>query len=271
MTGNVDIASNTLVFAGGVPRSGLTLLRAIMDAHPDIFCGPDSGVVPGLAMQWGNFSTELGDLHQQDFDLAPSAVRDNFAETIARILTKPLSMGKARLVIEKNPLNILAFKELAELFPSAKFIHVARDGRDVVASLLERSWRDPATGAPYAHVNDAGAAAEYWSGLCQIGLQAEAALNDESRFFTLPYELLVEEPALTLETLCDFLNVPFTPDILKFYERPIRLVGIEQDSRERLRQPITPDRIGRWRSALTQAQQHSVEEKAAGALSLLGY
>ena len=33
------------IFLGGCPRSGLTLLRVMLDAHPEISCGPDSGVL----------------------------------------------------------------------------------------------------------------------------------------------------------------------------------------------------------------------------------
>merc|ERR1719476_510620 len=38
-----------LIFIGGVPRSGTTLMRAMLDAHPDVRCGEETRVVPLLA------------------------------------------------------------------------------------------------------------------------------------------------------------------------------------------------------------------------------
>ena len=54
-----------LVFAGGCPRSGLTLLRRLLEPHRHAHCGPDTGLPPSIAMQWQNFARELGPLHAQ--------------------------------------------------------------------------------------------------------------------------------------------------------------------------------------------------------------
>lgn len=37
-----------LIFIGGVPRSGTTLMRAMLDAHPDVRCGQETRVVPRI-------------------------------------------------------------------------------------------------------------------------------------------------------------------------------------------------------------------------------
>lgn len=37
-----------LIFIGGVPRSGTTLMRAMLDAHPDVRCGQETRVIPRL-------------------------------------------------------------------------------------------------------------------------------------------------------------------------------------------------------------------------------
>lgn len=44
-----------LIFIGGMPRSGTTLMRAMLDAHPDVRCGEETRVIPrllGLKTQW---------------------------------------------------------------------------------------------------------------------------------------------------------------------------------------------------------------------------
>lgn len=47
--------SHLCEFSGGVPRSGTTLMRAMLDAHPDVRCGEETRVIPrilGLQAQW---------------------------------------------------------------------------------------------------------------------------------------------------------------------------------------------------------------------------
>ena len=67
------------VFLGGCPRSGLTLLRALLSTHPGIYCGSDTVLAPPIVMQWKSFSTSLGQLHSTDFALDSEAVRQNMA------------------------------------------------------------------------------------------------------------------------------------------------------------------------------------------------
>ncbi len=260
-----------LIFAGGVPRSGLTLLRAILSAHPQVFCGPDSGILPSLALQWRQIADQLGELHERHFALPPDEVRKNFSKAIYTLLAGAPAAAQKSLVVEKTPLNVLAFADLAVLFPEAKFIHVVRDGRDVAASLLQRDWRDPQSGAPFAHVSDAGAAAAYWNGLTHLARQAENKINDSQRFLVLHYEHLVRNPAAALPTLFEFLETPFDDQVARFYENEITLAGIECESRARLSKPLSDDRVGRWRKDLSTAQGDHVVQRAGEMLRAFNY
>ena len=40
--------SNKPIFIIGCPRSGTTLLRVILDSHPNICCGPETHIIPSL-------------------------------------------------------------------------------------------------------------------------------------------------------------------------------------------------------------------------------
>ena len=265
------IDGSGLIFAGGAPRSGLTLLRCVLNAHPEIFCGPDSGVMPSLALQWGHIASNLGELHEKHFALGHSDVKHIFARAIWRLLADAATQRGQPVVVEKSPLNIVAFETLAAILPKAKFIHVVRDGRDVVASLLERNWRDPQTGAPFPHVTDPSAAAAYWGGLTELGWRAARAIDDPKRLFILEYETFVKSPDATLHKLFDFMEVGDADIATRFHRNSIALLDLELESQTELRQPISDRRVGRWRRDLTAPQCDAVKANASAMLKAFHY
>lgn len=255
------------VFLGGCPRSGLALLGASLDTHPDISCGPDAGLL-GLTLAARDFALTLGELHEEHFDLPPERVSANFGAAIGRILdARRVRLGKKR-VAEKSALNVLVFNDLARLFPDAQFIHCVRDGRDVAASLLERQWRDPNTGGIFAHCADAGAAARYWAGLASIGLGAEQALGE--RVLRVAYEDLARAPKATLTRVLKFLDIDWDDRVLALHERN-DLRDFDRETAERFRLPIHDGYAGRWRRDLDAAQLAAVEANAGPALKQFGY
>lgn len=267
--GNTKPLGAGLVFAGGCPRSGLTLLRKIIARHPRVLAGPDTGAAPSIGLQWRNYAQSLGGLHEKYFDLEP----DYVAETMGRFLETILrAESETRIILEKTSLNITAFDALAVILPAAKFIHVVRDGRDVAASLLERNWRDPATGQPFAHVSDRQAAIDYWSGLTATGLAAEKKLEGSGRLIRVRYEDLAGRPDSAIKTICDFLEIDWPS------AAPLRpplanedYIGLERDSLPLMLAPMTSSRIGRHRRILTPDIIRQLEDGGRPALTALGY
>lgn len=234
------------IFIGGCPRSGLSLLGGVLDSHREISCGPDAGLL-GLVLASRDFAATFGELHEEHFHLPPESVRANFAKAISSILdARRKRDGKTRIA-EKSALNAIVFKDLARLFPEARFIHCVRDGRDVVASLLQQQWRDPRTGNIFAHCSDPAAAARYWSALTAIGLDAEQVLG--KRVQRVAYEDLAAKPKVTLKRLFDFLGV----EAGKNFE------------------PMHDGSVGRWRRDLSAMQLRAVESVAGPMLKRLGY
>ncbi|MFY0638788.1 sulfotransferase family protein [Maricaulis maris] len=230
-----------LVFAGGCPRSGLTLLRRLIEPHRQVHCGPDTGLPPSIAMQWQNFARELGPLHARDFDLGAEDMRRTMADLLTGMIGAPLEAADVDVLVEKTTLNVAAFAPLGRLLPEARFIHVVRDGRDVAHSLLARDWRDPQD-RPFPHVRDPAAALKYWTDLTGIGLAAERSLG--GRIIRIRYEDLATRPKATVTELMGFLGLKFEPAQLHYATREVELHGLELDSLPLINQPLTRRRVG---------------------------
>lgn len=120
-----------------MPRSGTTLLRVMLDAHPDIRCGEETRVVPrilGLRQQWLKTGLEAERLKEAgiDEDVLDSALSAFILEIIVK------HGVPAPRLCNKDPFTLRSAVYLRKLFPKAKFILMIRDGRAVVNSIISR-------------------------------------------------------------------------------------------------------------------------------------
>lgn len=257
------------IFVGGAGRSGTTLLRVILDSHPHIACGPELKITQQLCRMWYDFqSVYLPTL--QEYLLSPADLRDMFGRFLLSFLEKYRQQsGKPRLA-EKSPNNVLYFQHLHYLFPESPLIHVVRDGRDVVCSLLTMNWVNPKTGERLAYTRDARRAAEYWVHCVQAGREAPRQVPPLARrYWEVRYEALVERPLPTLQGMFAFLDEPWDPAVLAFHEQERNLAG--ESSADQVTQQLYAGAAGRWQRDLKPADKQAVKEVAGDLLVELGY
>ena len=259
------------VFLGGAPRGGLTLLGAMLGTHSRLFCGPDLNLIPTLALQWTDFRDALGELHEKDFGLSPQAVRENFAALITGLFEHALTQSGRARAVEKSPVNALVFRQLRLLFPGSPLIHVIRDGRDVVASLLQTGWKDPRTGRSLPYTRDAAHAARLWLQYIQTVRAAGADEPSDRPIIEVRYEDLVTKPHKTLATLCSAIDEPFELEMLAFGQKQNRRKNLNHPSFHALRKRLHTKSIGAWRDRLAPAQVDQVRQIAGPMLIELGY
>ncbi|PAV89072.1 hypothetical protein WR25_08928 [Diploscapter pachys] len=113
-----------LIFVGGIPRSGTTLMRAMLDAHKDIRCGGETHIIPAflsfMGSWWDQKWTALNGVTMEVLNDASSAF---IMEVIAK-------HGKlAPRLCNKDPYTALQLPVLHRMFPNAKYILMLRDGR----------------------------------------------------------------------------------------------------------------------------------------------
>lgn len=279
---------NPFVFVVGCPRSGTTLLRRILNAHPQL-------AVPKVETHWipkffrkgqgltddGRVTPELLD-HLLDYHRFPrmgiernelEALLDvDPAQTYAQFTARLFDLfgdkrGKA-LVGDKTPGYVRHMSLLHELFPQAKFIHLIRDGRDVCLSLLAWERLHKSAGRIQSFDQDpVGSTALYWEWLVRLGRESGARLP-AGHYFEVKYECLVADPGAEARALCGFLGLPYAAAMLEYHVgREKRAAGL---SAKKAWLPPTGG-LRDWRNQMPPVNILRFEAVAGALIDELGY
>jgi hypothetical protein len=250
--GTRRVAAGRPVFVAGAPRSGTTFVAGVLGSQPGFVdlgeVKPLKAAIPGLV---GLPDEEAG-------------------AAVARILelTRRLALARSLRFVEQTPETAFVLGGIARAYPDAVLLHMLRDGRDVVSSLLERGWLS----AGRSGVDDArqpyGAYARFWveperaeefRGASDAGRAAwawrryvEAVRSVGGRAVEVRYEELVADPAGKAAELAVLLEVDAAP-------LAAALAGAHARS------------VGRWRRDLTAEQLADVEAEAGPLLRELGF
>jgi protein-tyrosine sulfotransferase len=255
------------IFIGGAGRSGTTLLRVILDSHPNICCGPELKVTPFIAQVWEVFQKSYPAL--EPYEITQNEITELFRKMFQDLVSRRLQKEGKQRIAEKTPDNIKYFQQLHYIFPESPLIHVMRDGRDVVCSLMTMDWINPMTGKSIDIVSDIRKASEYWVAQMQWGATALKHVEARKKVIELRYENLVSHPEPILKRLFEVLNEPWMPELLEFYKQERDLAG--ESSAEQVRRPIYKNAISRWEKDLTGKNKEIVKEVAGEMLIKAGY
>lgn len=279
-------------FVVGMNRSGTTLLRMMLDAHPELAIPPEThfvpdvikacrrrGATPDVALAAMKSHREWGDFEFSDEEMlerlrsrrrldAGEAVRA-FYEAYAERERKP-RWG------EKTPRYVGQMTRIQSALPEARFIHVVRDGRDVALSVLDRTVRDIT----------AADVAERWRRKIE---KARAAAPRLRHYIEVRYEDLILDTEPTLRRIGDFIELPWHAAMLSYYDRsPERLAEMkralpadgrstELDVERRMAthamtaRPPDADRVSRWKRQMDHTEREAFERVAGTTLTDLGY
>src|SRR3954447_18709613 len=247
------------VFVVGTMRSGSTLFRLILDAHPRISISEETGFMGALTATktipaWHHgegWFRRLG-WSDEEFD---ARLREFYSGLFER---HALAQGKQRWG-EKTPFHSRHIAEMATVFPDAVFVGIVRHPGAVVHSLMRKF-----------HYGAEDAAA-YWDSTNREILRRGLELG-EQRFALLRYEDLVEHPEPTLRELVDWLGEPWSEDLLRHNDvQAARGAPRISAGNTRTRDPITPELADRWADELTPADIEVLRARAGAAAQFLGY
>lgn len=263
------------VFVGGCPRSGTTLLGSMLGFGPDLLTVPEAlfkfTVLPKLIGDDGQIDARraLASLSEDDFfrrwRVTPTAedlprrlpnaeLIDHLVEAFGRSLGKP----QPRAWIDHTPGNIRYAGTLGRMFPTARFLHLVRDGRAVAASVLPLDWGP----------NTIADAARWWSMHIAVGLAAERTMGAD-RVLTMRFEDIVRDPEIALQKICSFLDLPYDERMVSSRDFDAR--GFSRTDQHLAGSPPDPSRAVAWKQRLTKSQVEHFEHMTWDLLDLLDY
>jgi hypothetical protein len=263
------------IFVGGCGRSGTTLLASLLAGHSRVVAPPEAQfLVEGMAAARradGDVSTAFAALVKDSWrfrlwdlpdslpgelaggGMGPSEIMAGLARAYAERSAAPA----ADRWVDHTPMNIGFAPTLLAEFEGAPLVHIVRDPRAVIASVLPLDW-GPAT---------ARAGARWWLSVIAMGLAAEASFP--GRVVRVGYEELVRDPGGTLERLCPALGLEFEPAMAGASE--VSLPSYTHGQHALVGSAPDPTRIDAWRQKLSAAEVATIEAEVRDVPTMLGY
>jgi hypothetical protein len=277
------------LFILGNPRSGTSLFRIILNAHPNIVVPPESGFLQWWYPKYKDWNEEM--LNESDVasyveDVLTSKKIESYnfdQRKLIQFIIKERPINYASLASclyrfygrekdikvwgDKNNYYIHHIPLLCRLYPEAKFIHIVRDGRDVACSYqeLEKKISPMAKYRPFLPkgINEI---ANEW---VQNNELIEQELQNSNKI-RIRYEDVVLKFDNTLMAVLDFLELPWSQqlqDYASLNDEPIETMGWKMNTKRELQ----PSQVGRHSIDLNYKKIEEFESIAFRFLNLYNY
>jgi hypothetical protein len=267
------------VFLLGSQRSGTTMLRLMLNNHPNLAIPHESAFITIYFRKLGDY----GDLSRKENarkllgDVArhPLVLRGKLIADPEAVLARPIhdyrdfvdaifqcyadALGKARWG-DKTPFYTPDIDVIRRIFPTAKIVHLVRDGRDVVLSQRSIEWM---SGNLPKLVLD-------WQWKTSIAHKVGAVLGED--FLEVRYEDLVRRPEEILRQICSFIGEAYDPTMLNYSVNATDVVpsGSLKWHRNSVKPP-DPTQLEKWKTKLSKSERILFEQLAGETLDLFGY
>ena len=216
------------IFIACAPRSGSTLLRLILDAHPQLAVPSPCWMYElnypylysyGDLSNKDNFCALAQDVHDNKFvqnlelgvdveELMGLATEQNFKGIYEGIhIYYAKGKGKVRWG-EKSPRDCFWVDDIVRDFPDAQIVHLTRDGRDMAIDICQAEEMLP---------NNLYAGANIWRENNMAVINSAKNL-DSKNYYRVRYEDLCADPEPTLKKVCDFLGEDYDSAMLAHHE-----------------------------------------------------
>lgn len=237
-----------VTFLVGAERSGTTLLRLMLDSHPEIAFRLEFELAVELMADGGGFP-DLDTYYEyllgyRFVDEPPRIDRSLDYPALVRsfLEQKRVRDGKPRVGATVH----LCFDRLLRIWPDALFIHLVRDGRDVAQSCVGMGWCGNAWRGSERWIT----AERLWDRMTEL-VPAERRID-------VRYEDLVADPVAQLTRICELIGVAYHPAMLEY------------PAHSSYRAP-SPGHANQWKHRLKPREVQLIEARMAELLVARGY
>jgi hypothetical protein len=207
--------------------------------------------------RWKEWEVDEGESRAAIEDLDEPSLGD----VIDAVFRIPMSEAGKRRWGDKTPGYATEIARIHRLFPEARFLHLIRDGRDVVSSLRKTGW----------HGEMSWTIAEYWATAVSTARREGRALPP-GQYLEVSYERLVLDTDAALRDVCEFLGEDFEPGMLTFHGSAADRIPerATKHHRKTFRPPRESD-VQRWRREMGYYHRVTTEAVAGSTLQDVGY
>ena len=268
-----DQVENGMFFVVGCGRSGTTLMKSMLNAHPQIYLPHETSFFTGVSR--GSFGTDATTVDEKielmiskwwlaDMRLSKESIRKHLGQqegswrNLFIAMMASLANDQAfRCFGEKTVNHVEYADELLNAYPSCRMIQVLRDPRAAFASFRA---------APIGS-NEVSQFVKDWT----MAAEVDERLNANPRYHRVQFEHLILEPERIARSLCEFLKIEFDPGMMEFHKRKEPGYSPEQAHHQNTQKPIFRTGLEKWKNELSIVQVAMLEHYLGDPMRRIGY
>ncbi len=232
--------------------SGTTLLRLMLDSHPNIMIAQETGFMRAAQAQYfipfwkfgGEWLSRIG-MEEPELDAAVGRFYDDFFSAAAA------KRGATRWG-DKTPYHVHHMALATRIFPDAQFIATVRQPGAVARSLDRFHW-------------DWSKGIQHWCNSNQAMVDGGVELGE--RFRLIRYEDLVTDTEAVMREVVEFLDEPWDQRVLQHHT----VQGGRAEGGTRASDPIDTARMARWMAEVTPAEVDQLDKSTKAQARVFGY
>lgn len=268
------------VFIVGMPRSGTSLLSAVLNSHSKLAISPETHyftrcwngslrnfedarkMVDCLFRQPGVGDMRLSEQERTDIRARVVGCREpSHREIFEALFEVYLARQGKHYWGEKTPDHWRHVLTIREVFPDAAFVSIVRDPRDVSLSLRTVPWNQQQTVIDHARQwNEYARASE------------EYAVTENLHFREIRYEDLITDFESVIQQVLDFLECSYEPQVTEFYQVGTQNVDPSREPwKAKTARPIDPTNRERWVQEMSGTERKIIQELCGSMMKVKGY
>ncbi len=241
------------IFVIGSMGSGTTLLRLMLDSHPNIMIAQETGFLRALMAQYYIPFWKFGGEWLERIDMSEAELDDAARSFYDDVFSRAAAKRGATRWGDKTPYHVHHMELAARVFPDAQFIATVRHPGAVANSVGRFKW-------------DWNKGIEHWTHSNQNMTDAGMTLGD--RFHLIRYEDLVTDTEPVLREVLDFLGEPWKDEVLAHHE--VQPGGVAEGG-TKASDPVDTARMAKWRGSVNDKQMARLVKRADSQARIFGY